>query len=217
MRFKACVAFSLLGTIQRAASSAEASPISHDQGKEGFKYSGVRGGTTFGGLEKPVLPSTERSTKNYGNAATPAMLLRHNSSHPDVPSHALAPPLTFHQRRTLIGIGQWKQMGNDINGEASEDYSGYAVAMSRNGRRVIIGAPMNDGNGDESGHARVYEWNGSSWKHMGADIDGEDYRYGGERFGISVSISRNGSRVVIGAERTQLVRVFRWNGSSTLR
>ena len=37
---------------------------------------------------------------------------------------------------------------------------------------LIIGAPWNHGNGFNSGHVRVYDWNGSSWVKRLGDIDG---------------------------------------------
>ena len=45
--------------------------------------------------------------------------------------------------------------------------------MNSNGNIVAISAPNNDGNGADSGHARVYSWNGSSWNQRGSDINGE--------------------------------------------
>ena len=38
---------------------------------------------------------------------------------------------------------------------------------------VAIGASGNDGNGSDSGHVRLYAWDGSSWVQRGSDIDGE--------------------------------------------
>ena len=51
----------------------------------------------------------------------------------------------------------WTQMGDDIDGEAISDYSGYSVSLSADGTTVAIGAPYNDGNGSNSGHVRVYK------------------------------------------------------------
>ena len=53
----------------------------------------------------------------------------------------------------------WKQLGNDIDGEAADDKSGVSVSMSNDGSRVAIGAPGNNGNGSGSGHTRIYEYN----------------------------------------------------------
>ena len=55
--------------------------------------------------------------------------------------------------------GVWTQIGSDIDGEASGDQSGFSVSLSSDGSFVAIGAPFNNGNGDRSGHVRVYDLN----------------------------------------------------------
>ena len=52
--------------------------------------------------------------------------------------------------------GAWVQVGADIDGENADDEAGSSVAMNSSGYAVIIGAPDNGGNGDDSGHARVF-------------------------------------------------------------
>ena len=47
----------------------------------------------------------------------------------------------------------WTQVGADIDGEASRDYSGWSVSLSADGSRVAIGATGNDSN---TGHVRVF-------------------------------------------------------------
>lgn len=92
----------------------------------------------------------------------------------------------------------WTQLGGDIDGEAAGDTSGYAVSLSSDGSRVAIGAIYNDGNGSKAGHVRIYEYNGAttSWTQLASDIDGEK---AGDISGASVSLSSDGSRIVIGA------------------
>ena len=69
--------------------------------------------------------------------------------------------------------GVWVQVGADIDGETANDRSGWSVAMNAVGDTVIIGAPSNDGNGNDSGHARVFTLTDGVWVQVGADIDGE--------------------------------------------
>jgi hypothetical protein len=112
---------------------------------------------------------------------------------------------------------KYAQLGADIDGEAAGDQSGYSVSLSSDGTIVAIGAHFN---GSSRGHVRVYKWTGISWVQLGADIDGEaaaDY------FGISVSLSSDGTIVAIGAilndgtppatDRGH-VRVYKWTGIS---
>lgn len=89
----------------------------------------------------------------------------------------------------------WIQIGNDIDGEAPVDEFGDHLSISENGMRLIIGGARNDGNGIESGHVRIFEWNGIDWIQLGQDIDGNN---AGDLSGWSVSVSTDASRVVIG-------------------
>jgi LPXTG-motif cell wall-anchored protein len=112
----------------------------------------------------------------------------------------------------------WTQTGNDIDGEADGDQSGYSVAMSADGNRIAIGAPNNDGTGDYAGHVRVYSWNGTAWTKAGNDIDGEAAE---DSSGYSVAMSADGNRIAIGGIRNDgsddnagHVRVYSWNGTA---
>jgi hypothetical protein len=92
----------------------------------------------------------------------------------------------------------WTQVGNDIDGEAADDYSGRSVSIDGDGSHVAIGAYGNDGNemDSNSGHVRIYSWDGSAWSKVGNDIDGEAAL---DSSGTSVSIDSDGSHVAIGA------------------
>ncbi|WP_100610513.1 T9SS type A sorting domain-containing protein [Confluentibacter lentus] len=110
------------------------------------------------------------------------------------------------------------KLGQDIDGEAVDDQSGWSISMSSDSNIVAIGAPRNDGNGSNSGHARIYEWNGTSWSQKGQDINGEAVD---DFFGFSISISSNGNVVAIGGAFNNgngvdsgHVRVYQWNGTS---
>lgn len=92
--------------------------------------------------------------------------------------------------------GDWKQVGGDIDGEVSEDQSGYSVSLSSDGTRVAIGAIFNQGNGKDAGHTRVYGYTKEGWIQIGSDIDGEAP---GDWSGCVVSLNTDGSRVAIGA------------------
>ena len=109
----------------------------------------------------------------------------------------------------------WTQKGADVDGEAAGDYSGWSVSLSSDGTILAIGGHLNDANGTDSGHVRVYEWNGSAWTQKGSDIDGEA---AGDQFGRSVSLSSDGTILAIGATRNDTgaghVRAYGWNGSA---
>ena len=96
---------------------------------------------------------------------------------------------------TYNGIYEFSQLGQDINGEYSYDYSGRSVSLSSDGNIVAIGAYGNDGNGTQAGHVRVYQNNNGSWTQLGQDIDGEPSY---DNSGYSVSLSSDGNIVAIG-------------------
>ena len=52
--------------------------------------------------------------------------------------------------------GTWSQLSSDIVGEAANDNSGNSVSLSSDGTSVAIGAPYNDGNGNNAGRVRLY-------------------------------------------------------------
>ncbi|MDP4950669.1 MAG: T9SS type A sorting domain-containing protein, partial [Flavobacteriales bacterium] len=93
--------------------------------------------------------------------------------------------------------GVWTQIGEDINGEASEDYFGWSIALSASGNVIAIGALWNDDNGFNSGHVKIYQNIGGEWTQIGENINGEA---ASDESGFSVDISDDGSTVAIGAK-----------------
>jgi len=108
----------------------------------------------------------------------------------------------------------WKRLGQDIDGEANSDQSGFSVSLSysANGLIVAIGAYQNDGINtsninDNRGHVRVYKYDATKttaitdqssftfgpvgWNRLGQDIDGINDGQGAY-FGYSVSLSADG-------------------------
>ena len=115
----------------------------------------------------------------------------------------------------------WIQVGQDIDGEAENDNSGYSVSLSADGSILAIGAPNNDGNGNNSGHVRVYQYNTSNnlWNKRGGDIDGEASN---DENRVSVSLSADGTILAIGAnkndqngENSGHVRIYQYDPTKT--
>lgn len=110
----------------------------------------------------------------------------------------------------------WNQKGNNIDGEFSGDHFGISVDINSLGDVIAIGGSENNGpNGVNSGHARVFEWDGNSWVQVGNDLDGEFFY---DNFGVSVSLNASGNRLAVGGEYNDAssldaghVRVFEWN------
>lgn len=97
---------------------------------------------------------------------------------------------------TDAAAGDSGQIGIGLEGEMAYDVFGSSVALSADGTRVVIGAPLNGGNGAEAGHARVFQRSATGWTQIGVDLDGEA---AGDRFGTSVAITADGNRVAVGS------------------
>jgi WD40 repeat protein len=121
------------------------------------------------------------------------------------------------------GLGyMWKQLGQNITGEADGDNFGGSVSLSEDGKTLAIGAEDNDGIAEDSGRVKIYHLDddGASWEQLGQDIDGETAT---DRSGYSVSLSADGTTVAIGApynselgDNSGYVRVYRIDsGGST--
>ena len=115
----------------------------------------------------------------------------------------------------------WGQLGGDIDGEVTDDQSGYSVSLNSSGNIVAIGAPYNGGSGANSGHTRIYQYNSSStsWGQVGGDIDGEA---SSNLSGWSVSLNSAGDIVAIGAPFNSgggtfrgHTRIYQYNSSTT--
>ncbi len=83
--------------------------------------------------------------------------------------------------------GVWTQVGADVTGLGSGEYSGYSVALAGNGTRFITGAYQHDDSGlRDAGETRSYEWDGSAWVQYGGDVNGgAAYDYDGKAVAIS--------------------------------
>lgn len=118
----------------------------------------------------------------------------------------------------------WYQIGTDIDGSNTGDFSGYSTSISGDGNTVAVGAIFNDGEGnpsnDERGQVRVFSWNGTDWQLKGNPIYGVN---NGDLNGNSVSLNGDGSVIAMGAinndgdgsidDNRGQVRIFYWNGT----
>lgn len=123
-----------------------------------------------------------------------------------------------HTRVYQYNGSSWLQLGDDIDGEAMDDGSGFSVSLNTAGDIVAIGAFGNDGNGSSSGHTRIYRYNGTAWIQLGSDIDGEAMN---DNSGFSVSLSGDGLTVAIGAQLNDgtgtdqgHTRIYQYNGTT---
>jgi hypothetical protein len=91
----------------------------------------------------------------------------------------------------------WTQIGDDIDGEAAGDSSGFSVSLNSDGTVLAVGAYLNDGDGTtDSGHVRVYENDNGTWTQIDTDIDGDE---ASDYSGVATALSSDGTIVAVGA------------------
>ena len=109
----------------------------------------------------------------------------------------------------------WQQLGADLDGEAADDWAGESVAISADGNTAAVAAERNDGQGNNSGHVRVYRFDGTDWSQLGTDIDGNSR---GLRLGAVVALSDDGTTVAVNVLNGEegfagFAQVFRFDGT----
>lgn len=112
----------------------------------------------------------------------------------------------------------WLQMGQDLEGDMTDDGCGSSIALTSDGNRLAVGSP---GDAGGKGCVRVYDWNGSSWQQTGSDIVGEATT---DHSGSAVALSPDGSRLAVGApfnagngENSGQVRIYEWRDFSWIQ
>lgn len=115
----------------------------------------------------------------------------------------------------------WEALGAPINGEGSNDMTGYSIKFSEDGNRLAVGSPYTGtAKGQRAGQVQVYDWNGSAWSQAGSDIGGEKKQ---DYFGYAVDLSDDGTVLAAGAKMNDNsngynsghVRVFSWDSSTS--
>ncbi|KAL3809760.1 hypothetical protein ACHAXA_010715 [Cyclostephanos tholiformis] len=121
----------------------------------------------------------------------------------------------------------WEQLGQTLYGDNADDFSGWSVDLSPDGKTLAIGSPGSSDGGDRPGYVRVFSLKvsgnnsgTSSWEQIGLDIFGEAK---GDLFGMTVSLSNDGRTIAIGATNNDgedgvdsgHVRVYRMDDSKS--
>ena len=110
--------------------------------------------------------------------------------------------------------------GNSLNGDNNGDLYGFSLALSEDGKRMVVGAASSDVPESNSGHVSIYEYNStnSMWEKLGADITISSKN---DRQGWSVAMSYDGNVIAFSASQndqngTNSGKVFSyaWDGSN---
>lgn len=137
------------------------------------------------------------------------------------------PPPTPPSPPFLSRFDDYAQVGVEMRGYARADFAGVAVAMSRDGTTLVFGAPENtefmsyeDRTTSEfqgPGYVEVHRFDANSqqqWSMAGSRLAGQ---YDSSRYGNSVAVSADGSRIAIGSVAynhvVSTVRVYDWDAA----
>ena len=97
----------------------------------------------------------------------------------------------------------WLQHGDDCLGYAEGDNLGYAVSMTPDGVRLLVGVPNKKLDEVPVGQVKVFDVNSGK-----VISKGEMYGRDKEKFGVSVSVSYEGDLAFGGASMANLVRAY---------
>ncbi|MEO0438868.1 MAG: Ig-like domain-containing protein [Pseudomonadota bacterium] len=86
--------------------------------------------------------------------------------------------------------------------DASSDSMAAAVPLSSDGRVVALGIPGSDVGADDSGEARVFQFENGIWEQLGDDIND----LGSARLGLSFALSKSGK--VLAASGARWCRAY---------
>jgi hypothetical protein len=133
-------------------------------------------------------------------------------------------PTTLTSTKGLVQVysknssGNYQQVGKNFDGPNGDDYLGYSVASSANGKTIIIGTPGYDGVFNETGRVSVYSLNSTSlnWEQVGAHIYGKAKD---ELAGGSVAMSSDGKTIAVASvyndgSTTHVARVYSFDPPS---
>jgi hypothetical protein len=117
--------------------------------------------------------------------------------------------------------GVWTQIGQDIDGNPSQQFFGKSVSISCDGRILAVGGNLTNANNAVSGQVTVFRNQGGVWLKIGDDIN---YAVGETIIGTTVSLSSNGNILAIGSSfdsgngiLSGNVRVYKNQGESWLQ
>lgn len=130
------------------------------------------------------------------------------------PSNDVNSPNSGHVQVYKWNGSTWIQKGQDIQGEAANDFFGQHLVMPDE-NTIAIASRNNDLAGPEFGQVKIYVWDSGNWVQKGTSIFGTQSN---ANFGYSLAMP-DSNTIIIGApyhdtqiNNAGLVRVFEWNG-----
>ena len=105
----------------------------------------------------------------------------------------------------------WVQLGATLNGDTPNDWFGEYTSISSDGNRIAIAASRNvNANGNNAGHVKVFDWDGTSWNAVGSPILGDNAN---DVFGYrGLHLSGDGNSLVVPSFVGGYIHTYDWNG-----
>ncbi|WP_188441532.1 T9SS type A sorting domain-containing protein [Planktosalinus lacus] len=107
----------------------------------------------------------------------------------------------------------WHQVGADIQTEHPDEVTGYKVALSADGNRLVTSTIK-----FRTGFVRVYELVNNNWIQLGSTLYGESSL---DIYGLVIAISSDGQRITSSAKfnngSTGHARVYEYNGNEWIQ
>jgi uncharacterized protein YjbI with pentapeptide repeats len=98
----------------------------------------------------------------------------------------------------------WTQIGSTIS--LTTNVTTFSMDMSGSGERLVMGnSDLSTSSGTETGEVRVYEWYDNAWTIVMSAIHGSAYN---DHIGSSVSMSKDGTRAIVGSTGTDTVDLY---------
>jgi hypothetical protein len=162
-----------------------------------------------------VATSADGKTVVVGAAGLPGSTITGSDGLPGTPNTGLVYVFdrggnSFNQVGILIG-----------SNTGSNDAFGGSVAISADGKTIVVGAPVDETTLTDTGLVYVFDRIGNSFNQVGV-LTGSNAVNGSENFGFSVATSSDGKTIIVGAKNdgfptstnTGLVYVFDRIGNS---
>ena len=85
-----------------------------------------------------------------------------------------------------------------VPGASANAQFGSAVALSADGKRLVVGAPRDSTEGSDRGSIKAYKWIDREWRAYGEPLFGTGLF---ERLGSSLDMDARGSTVIVGSPK----------------
>lgn len=91
---------------------------------------------------------------------------------------------------------EWTQLGETLLGETYNEYFGFRVALSKNGKTLAVGSFTYSGASKNPGKVQVYKFKRGKWHPLGSPLQGKSVK---EMVGLSLSLSKDGQTLAVGS------------------